>query len=154
MRGFFARMRLRINRRKWKKIRVFLSLGICTLFLVVTISVRILISREMLIFLDMDFWVVNHGDTDHVSGLMYILENYEMFNINIDCTLMAGYEGHTEKLEEIRLLLEENGVDTIYLDAEAKIEDGNAEIVCCYSDKGFVADSTNDAFLALEYNLL
>lgn len=195
---FFSRMRLRINRRKWRRIRAVLALGICTLFLAVTICVRILISREMLVFLDVgqgdgiivstprgtvividggstsqsgeglaeytlmpalkalgmadvDFWVVTHGDTDHVSGLMYILENYKMSNISIDCILMAGYGGHSEKLEEIRMLAEENGVDTIYLGAGDKIEDGSAEIVCCHPDKGFVADDTNDASLALEY---
>lgn len=196
--AFFARMRLRLDRRKWRRFRVVLSLGICTLFLAVTICVRFLINRELIIFLDVgqgdgiivstpggtvfvidggstsesgeglaeytlkpalkalgmadvDFWVVTHGDTDHVSGLMYILENYDMANISIDCILMAGYGDNSEKLDEIRLLAEENGIDTVYLDAGDKIEDGSAEIVCCHPDKGYVADGTNDASLALSY---
>lgn len=194
----FLRMRFKLNRRNWRRLRAILSLGICILFLAVTICVRILINREQLVFLDVgqgdgiivstprgtvividggstsesaedlaeytlkpalkalgmadvDFWAVTHGDTDHVSGLMYILENYEMANIRIDCILMARYGGNSEKLEEIRQLAEENGVDMIYLNAGDKIKDGSAEIVCCHPDKGFVSDGTNDASLALGY---
>lgn len=194
----FLRMRLRLNRRKWRRLRAVLSLGICILFLAVTICVRILINRERIVFLDVgqgdgiivstlrgtviiidggsasesaeglaeytlkpalkalgmadvDFWVVTHGDTDHVSGLMYILENYEMANIRIDCILMAGYGGNSEKLEEIRRLAKENDIDTVYLGAGDRIEDGSAEMVCCHPDEGFAADGTNDASLALSY---
>lgn len=195
--AFFVRMRLRLDRRKWRRLRVIFSLGMCTLFLAATICVR-LIGRERIVFLDVgqgdgiivetpggtvmvidggstsqsaenlaeytlkpalkalgmadvNFWVVTHGDTDHVSGLMYILENYEMSNISIDCILMAGYGGNTKKLEEIKLLAEENDIDTVYLGAGDRIEDGSAEIVCCHPDKDFVADGTNDASLALSY---
>lgn len=196
--AFFARRRLRLNRRKWRKIRTAFSLGLCTLFLAVTICVRFLINRERIIFLDVgqgdgilvstpkgtvividggstsesgeglaeytlkpalkalgmadvDFWVVTHEDTDHVSGLIYILENYDMSDISIDCILMAGYGGSSEKLEEIRLLAEQNGIDTVYLGAGDRIKDGSAEIVCCHPDKDYEGDDTNDASLALSY---
>lgn len=196
--AFYARMRIRLNRRKWRRLRAMLSLGICTLFLAVIICVRILIGRERIVFLDVgqgdgilvstprgtiividggstseggeslaeytlkpalkalgmadvDFWVVTHGDTDHVSGLMYILENYDMSNISIDCILMAGYRGNSERLEEIRRLADENGIDTVYVGAGDKIEDGSAEMVCCHPDKDYVADGTNDASLVLSY---
>lgn len=196
--AFYARMRIRLNRRKWRRLRAMLSLGICTLFLAVIICVRILIGRERIVFLDVgqgdgilvstprgtiividggstseggeslaeytlkpalkalgmadvDFWVVTHGDTDHVSGLMYILENYDMSNISIDCILMAGYRGKSERLEEIRRLADENGIDTVYVGAGDKIEDGSAEMVCCHPDKDYAADGTNDASLALSY---
>ena len=194
----FLRMRLKLNRRKWRRLRAVFSLGICILFLAVTICVRILINRERIVFLDVgqgdgilvstprgtvividggsasesgeglaeytlkpalkalgmadvDFWAVTHGDTDHVSGLMYILENYEMANIRIDCILMAEYGGNSEKLEVIRQLAKKNGVNTVYLGAGDKIEDGSAEIICCHPDKGFVSDGTNDASLAFSY---
>ncbi|MCM1082893.1 MAG: DNA internalization-related competence protein ComEC/Rec2 [Clostridium sp.] len=196
--AFYVRLRARLNRRTWRKLRVVLSLGLCTLFLAVSICARIFISREMLVFLDVgqgdgiivstpggtvvvidggstsesaeslaeytlkpalkslgmadvDFWVVTHGDTDHVSGLMHILENYEISNISIDCILMTEYGKNDETLEEIKMLAEENGIDVVYLSAGDKIEDKSAALVCCHPDKDYAADDTNDTSLALGY---
>ncbi len=101
---------------------------------------------------DVDFWVVTHGDSDHVNGLIYILENYEMSNINIKCILLSKYAKRTEQLDKIETLAKRNDISITYLDAGDRIKENDAEIVCCHPDKNFICDNTNDSSLALSYS--
>lgn len=100
---------------------------------------------------DVDFWVVTHGDSDHVNGFIYILENYEMCNINIKCILLSKYAKRTEQLDKIVALAGLNDIRITYLDAGDRIKEDDAEIVCCHPDKNFASDNANDSSLALGY---
>ncbi len=101
---------------------------------------------------DIDFWAVTHGDLDHVNGLIYILENYDVYGINIRCILLSEHVVCNDAINKIVTLSENNKIPIRYMNVGDMVTDGSADIVCCHPDRSVETEDTNDASLGLSYN--
>ncbi len=76
----------------------------------------------------LDIAIVSHGDNDHISGLLYLLQQKMPINLLI---LPAGGRGGDiyEKLEQLQT---ENGGITYYMHQGEKIKAGEMEFTCIF----------------------
>ena len=84
-----------------------------------------------------DYWFISHTDTDHISGLEYILELGERSGIRID-NLVFSYGMYVDdNCQRLLKLADENGVNVIFMKAGDYIADESFRITCAHPDTGF-----------------
>ena len=99
-----------------------------------------------------DYWFVSHADTDHISGLLEVLEN----GYNVEHLVVSRYAPRDEKLSEILLAAEENGTKVLFMEAGDLIQTDGASMGCIYpgrkdvSDIPELAEDRNEGSLVLE----
>ena len=96
-----------------------------------------------------DYWFVSHGDIDHVSGLIYVLENYELLGIDISCIVLS--DNQNELTERIIMLAEENSIEVIYMKKGDYIAGKDFTMECIHPDKRKSFDNINDESMCLRY---
>ncbi len=103
----------------------------------------------------LDYVFVSHGDSDHTSGLAYLLST-EHTGITIKNLVVAEY-GDTEGLADLISLAEENGVNIIYLDAGQVLtetggfsENTGLTVKCLFPDTDSVYSDSNNASMVLK----
>ena len=62
-----------------------------------------------------DYWFVSHGDTDHISGLMYILEQKRLSGIEIENVVVGRESVCNEHIKEMIALCEKQSINVIYM---------------------------------------
>ncbi len=103
----------------------------------------------------LDYVFVSHGDSDHTSGLEYLL-SAEHTGITIKNLVVAEY-GDTEGLADLISLAEENGVNIIYLDAGQELtetggfsENTGLTVKCMFPDNNSIFSDSNNASMVLK----
>ena len=95
-----------------------------------------------------DYWFVSHADTDHISGLLEVLESgYE-----IGCLVVSEHAPSDENYMTLVSMAENCGMEVLYMDAEDKIVSENVTFTCLYPWDKSVEDR-NEASLVLELEL-
>ncbi len=97
----------------------------------------------------LDYVFVSHGDSDHISGIEYLLET-EHTGITIKNLVVAKY-GDMESLSELIKLAKENNVNIIYMDAGQKLTEENGILIeCLFPTSGSTYSDSNNSSMVLE----
>ncbi len=77
-----------------------------------------------------DAWILTHGDADHYSGLLEILEG----GYPVGCLLLADAMPRDETWQELVTAAAENETEVVYVGAGDRIALDGCEMVCLYPD--------------------
>lgn len=95
-----------------------------------------------------DYWFVSHPDTDHISGLEYLLESQLDMGITIDNLVVSQACGEDEAL--IKLACEKD-INVIYMKQGDYITDGSFTMKCIHPSDDFESEDKNEQSLVLSY---
>ena len=96
-----------------------------------------------------DIIAISHPDSDHISGLLELLENEDSYGISVGKVLLPE---RPEPEEEYRLLEKKickTGTDILKIKAGDTFLCGNIKLCCYYPYKDTVAESANDYSMVL-----
>jgi competence protein ComEC len=101
-------------------------------------------------FLDkeIDLMVLSHPESDHVTGLLSVLENYKIDNI-----LWTGIEKEGEKFETWKRMVEEEGANVFFASAGKKIYMNDSVLEILHPEeplKGKEYEDSNDTSVVLK----
>lgn len=95
-----------------------------------------------------DYWFVSHADTDHISGLLEVLESgYEVRYL-----VMSDHAPRDENYMALVSLADSCGVEVLYMDAGDRIVSENIAFTCLYPWDESMEDR-NEASLVLELEM-
>lgn len=94
---------------------------------------------------NIDYWFVTHADSDHISGLLEVLES----GYNITYLVFPKAAPKDENYEKLVLAAEENGTNILYMEAGNCIKTESLQLKCIYP-KNIEINDRNDASLVLE----
>ena len=99
-----------------------------------------------------DYWFLTHGDLDHISGVVEIL-NSDMSGIkikNIVLPYMKVYDEHLSKVQEVAI---DKGIEVHSIKKGDELEFGDAHFKCIHPTVDTSSDDINDysIVLSLEY---
>ena len=86
------------------------------------------------------YWFISHTDTDHISGLEYILELGERSGIRIDNLVFSYGMYSDDNCKRLLRLADKNGVNVIFMKAGDYVADESFRITCTHPDMGFYGD--------------
>ena len=94
-----------------------------------------------------DYAVVSHGDSDHINGLMYLLEESKDIGIG---TLVLPVMGKGEEVyENLAALARREGADVVYMKTGDWVETGELTLTCLYAGEDFGRKDRNSHSLVL-----
>ena len=94
-----------------------------------------------------DYAVVSHGDSDHINGLMYLLEESKDIGIG---TLVLPVMGKGEEVyENLTALARREGADVVYMKTGDWVETGELTLTCLYAGEDFGGKDRNSHSLVL-----
>lgn len=94
-----------------------------------------------------DYAVVSHGDSDHINGLMYLLEESKDIGIG---TLVLPVMGKGEEVyENLAALARREGADVVYMKTGDWVETGELTLTCLYAGEDFGGKDRNSHSLVL-----
>ena len=91
--------------------------------------------------------VVSHGDSDHVSGLVYLLE--ECREIQIKTLILPDYDREGETYGRLAALASSRGTDVRYMSAGGRLTLGDTVFTCLHPSAGFSKRDINEQSLVL-----
>ncbi len=94
-----------------------------------------------------DYAVVSHGDQDHVSGLVYLMEQDTGIAVQ-NLVLPAAGRGD-ESCQKLEALAVKHGSRVIWMQAGDCITMGSLTLQCLYPESGFQSEDRNEHSLAL-----
>ncbi len=97
------------------------------------------------------YWFVSHSDSDHTSGLKYILDMYEYTGIEIDNLVVAKSDAKDSEMEELIYLAREKGINIIHMNKGDSIVGREFKISSLHPDSSFLSSDKNSMSLALHY---
>ena len=100
---------------------------------------------------DVDYWFITHSDLDHISGLVYILEQGKMSGITIRNIVIGSQFMEDDNLIEIVNLADALEVNVIIMEPKDYIEIGDIKITCIAPSEGYSYLDKNQASLGLSY---
>lgn len=100
---------------------------------------------------NVDYWFVSHGDVDHISGLLEVLNNYELSGLNIRNVVIANNLKLEANMKELLTLATKNDINIIRLDMGDKIKGEGYLINCLYPSDSFYTEDINDTSLVIDY---
>jgi len=77
-----------------------------------------------------DYAVVSHGDSDHVSGLLQLMEGG---GVRVKCLVLPRMGRGQEAYERLVLAAKACGAEVIYMEAEDRLRLGELELICLYA---------------------
>ncbi len=94
-----------------------------------------------------DYWFLSHADTDHLCGLLEVLENgYRV------CRLVLSAEGivndNAKKLIE---LAERQGTEVLYMSAGERLRMKHGDLCCIFPDREYESTDVNAKSMVLLY---
>ncbi len=98
-----------------------------------------------------DYWFITHTDSDHISGLIYILEQGRLSGIEIKNIIVSKYICQDEELKELEQLAKSNLVDITYMEAGSVIAGADFGMKIIYPDMPNEELDKNKASMVLEY---
>lgn len=94
-----------------------------------------------------DYAVVSHGDSDHINGLIYLLEESKDIGIG---TLVLPVMGKGEEVyENLAVLARREGADVVYMKTGDWVETGELTLTCLYAGEDFGGKDRNSHSLVL-----
>ena len=94
-----------------------------------------------------DYAVVSHGDSDHINGLIYLLEESEDIRIG---TLVLPVMGKGEEVyENLAALARREGAAVVYMKTGDWVETGELTLTCLYAGEDFGRKDRNSHSLVL-----
>ncbi|MBQ9200021.1 MAG: DNA internalization-related competence protein ComEC/Rec2 [Lachnospiraceae bacterium] len=98
-----------------------------------------------------DYWFISHTDTDHISGLLYILRLGERSGVRID-NLVFSYAMEDETaFAELTALAEKNEINVMFMETGDYVTDESFELMCTHPDRTYETADINDSSLCLSY---
>ncbi len=115
-----------------------------------------------------DYIFISHGDSDHISGICYLLENQKNTGIQVKNIVLPNIEGQNGNSENIYLddnyiklinLASDNNTSIIYMGKGDKLTDGDVLIECLHPSNNYSCSDRNDYSMVLnveygEFNML
>jgi competence protein ComEC len=96
-----------------------------------------------------DIVFLSHGDEDHFSGIIEMMENQRL-GIIIDTLVLPGIKPHNENvLDEIAKVAKENNIQVATIDKEQGIIAGDLEIRCLAPPSNLIGRDRNDYSMVL-----
>lgn len=94
-----------------------------------------------------DVWFISHFDADHISGFLELAGT----EIDVGCVVTAKEVLMDQAFSEARDMLEERGIDVVYLSAGQSIRLGSGSFTCVGPSDGVKTNDRNGQSLALIY---
>lgn len=91
---------------------------------------------------EIDYSIITHPDSDHISGILDLLEDSSS-PVTIDI-LLIPYVEDSDNYDELTAAAEEAGVTVINIYAGMSIKAGEVTLKCIHPDEGDVYEDTND----------
>lgn len=80
-----------------------------------------------------DFAVVSHGDSDHISGLLYLMEHSEDIAVR---NLILPMPGRGQEIyDELERAAEDSGGKVFYMAPSDRIQAGGLNLTCLYAGR-------------------
>lgn len=92
-----------------------------------------------------DYWFVTHADSDHISGLLEVLES----GYSIDYLVMPKAIPKDENYEKLILATKKNKTNIVYMETGNYIKTESLELKCLYPQNVEITDK-NESSLVLE----
>ena len=89
-----------------------------------------------------DYWFVSHTDMDHISGLMWLLENEDF--CDIDMIVLPDTDRIREQAAELIGLASKKDIRIGYIGAGDAVLDDAVKITCLYPGKGAMSEDINE----------
>ena len=90
-----------------------------------------------------DFAVVSHGDSDHISGLLYLMEYSEDIAVR---NLILPMPGRGQEIyDELEQAAEDSGGMVFYLAPSDRIQAGGLNLTCLYAGGGMLPSDDRNA---------
>jgi len=89
---------------------------------------------------DIDLVVLSHPESDHMTGLLSVLENYRVDNI-----VWTGIERDGEKFESWKRMVDEEGADVYFAEAEERIVMNDSVLEVIHPEESLKGDFFKDS---------
>ena len=90
-----------------------------------------------------DFAVVSHGDSDHISGLLYLMEHSEDIAVR---NLILPMPGRGQEIyDELEQAAEDSGGKVFYMAPSDRIQAGGLNLTCLYAGGGLLPPDDRNA---------
>lgn len=105
----------------------------------------------------LDYVFISHGDSDHINGIVWMLENEE--KISVGHIVMPCLGEGEEVYRQIETLGKMRGADIVYMEAGQKLDKGTLKITAVYPGRDVYSKDRNGHSLVLsvkyeEYSML
>lgn len=100
----------------------------------------------------LDYVMVSHADSDHMNGILELLEESGKGGINIGNLVLPKTSLVEENYKKLVQVAEENGILIAYIKAGDKLISGKTELRCLHPGTDFVTEDTNSYSMVLEVN--
>ncbi|MGN0515054.1 MAG: DNA internalization-related competence protein ComEC/Rec2 [Lachnospiraceae bacterium] len=96
---------------------------------------------------ELDYVVMTHGDTDHVNGLLEIMNSS---NIKIKYLILPKLDAGTENYEMVKNEAFKNNIQVAYILAGMEFNCGNVSLKCLHPSSGYKYSSENEYSVVLK----
>ena len=96
-----------------------------------------------------DYVLISHGDTDHLSGIKEMLQRQD-YGVVIENLLVPNTQVHDEELRGLIKVAQETGVDVYILDEGECIKEGEFSLTCLQPGESYIGEVGNAASMVLE----
>ncbi len=97
----------------------------------------------------LDYVVATHADTDHVNGILYLLESSDKGGTVVDTLLLPFCGRDMEEYDELRETAIAHGVQVSYLSSGMKLVDEEISITCIHPSADQTYEDINDTSVVL-----
>lgn len=91
-----------------------------------------------------DYAVMTHGDLDHISGLMELIEQSDENGVEVQCLVLPQIGNADEAYLSLVQLAKENQVEVKYISQGDRWNIGEMSISCIYPKSGETSENRND----------
>ena len=99
-----------------------------------------------------DYWFVSHGDTDHISGLLYVLREGALSGISIENIVLGCRFMEDDVIQQIISMANEQGINIITMYPGNYLSFDGGKITCLAPDMLFDYEDKNQASMALLFS--
>lgn len=103
---------------------------------------------------EIDYAVMTHADTDHISGLIEMLKQSDHYGVKVRNLVLPDIVGKDDAYKQMVLIAEEHGVKVLYIKKGDFMRFGKVELKCIHPCDETKADNRNgySTVLGLKYN--
>lgn len=87
-----------------------------------------------------DYWVVSHGDQDHISGLLYLMEEGDIAISNL---IMPGAGQGDEVYEKLAAMARKRGGKIFWMEENDSLQAGALTVKCLYPQSGIISGKSD-----------
>lgn len=96
-----------------------------------------------------DYLFLTHMDSDHISGIIELFQNYKEYGVTINTIFMGESIKEEEETQEFVKAAWEWGVDVRYISTGMKFKKSLLEITCLYPEADFLEKDKNENSVVL-----